>query len=470
MPASILIVDDDPAERRRLAERIARDGHAVEAFGDGAAALARLATAGGERFGLMILDLVTPELDGVGVLRRLSENGSRIKVIVQTTAAGADRVSDALRAGALDFLVKPAPPERLAVSIRNALRLAALEDDLSRARRAAGGPTGFDDIVAIDPGMERALTLARRAAASDLPVLIEGEPGTGRALLARAIHGGGDRRGRPFVVLSRHGTDPETALLGSDRRAEPDRAARSGTLLIEEIARLPLDAQARLMALLSTGALGPSGGAAPIRPDLRVIATTGDDLQARVRAGEFREDLCYRLNILPIRLPPLRARPEAIPELARRFAANAAAEHGRPAHGIAPDALALLMRRPWPGNVRELETAILRAVMLAEGPQLTPADFTPAAPSRPAPAPATEREDSPALDATDTGGALRALTPEGDVRTLTEIETAMIELALQRYRGRMATVARKLGIGRSTLYRKLKELGISEGAQKIAAE
>jgi DNA-binding NtrC family response regulator len=467
MPAPILIVDDDPAERQRLAEQFAREGHAVETFGDGAAALARLAATDGDGIKLMILDLVMPELDGVGVLRRLAEKGSRIKVIAQTTAAGADRVAEALRAGALDFLVKPASPERLAVSVRNALRLAALEDELARSHRSGDGTAGFGDIVATDAGMERALVLGRRAAVSDLPILIEGEPGTGKALLARAIHGGGDRRGRPFVILSRHTADLEKALFGADRDVGRIQAARQGTLLIEDIERLSPDVQARLMSLLATGMLEQSAGKAPLRPDIRLIATTSTDLQERVRAGLFREDLYYRLNVLPIRLPPLRARRDAIPELAARFVARAAAEHGRPAHGIAPDALALLMRRAWPGNIRELESVIRRAVILAEGPELIFADLG----VQPAgAAPAADRQGVTTPEAPAMVGGLSALRADGDVRPLAEVEAAMIALALERYRGRMATVARKLGIGRSTLYRKLKELGISESVEKIAAE
>jgi DNA-binding NtrC family response regulator len=406
------------------------------------------------------------------VLRRLTEKGSHIKVIVQATAAGSDRVADALRAGALDFLVKPAAPERLVVTIRNALRLAALEDEVSRTRRADADLTRFDDIVTSDPGMEKTVTLARRAAGSGQPVLIEGEAGTGKAMLARAIHEASDRGGRPFVTVSCDQAEPEGALFGADRETGRIQAARSGTLLVEEIAHLPLDEQAKLMTLLSTGFIEPpSGGKGPVRADIRLIATTGEDLQARVRAGRFREDLYYRLNILPIRVPPLRARSEAIPELARRFVTRFAAAHGRPVHGIAAEAVDRLCRRPWPGNVGELEAAILRAVMVADGPHLTPADFPGMADPRHASArhavtgPAAPEPREPAASA-----GVSVLDAQGEVRPLAEIEAAVIELALDRYRGRMATVARKLGIGRSTLYRKLKELGMSEDAEKIAAE
>jgi DNA-binding NtrC family response regulator len=468
MPAPILIVDDDPTERQRLAEGLAREGFKTESFGDGAAALARLENADGDRIRLMILDLVMPELDGIGVLRRIAEKGLPIKVIAQATPAGADRVSEAIRAGALDFLVKPASPERLAVSVRNALRLATLEDELARANRTTNGLAGFDDIVATDPGMERALVLARRAATSDLPILIEGEPGTGKSLLAQAIHAGGDRSTRPFAAVRCEEDEPARAardLFGTPH--DPGRIvkARAGTVLIQDIERLSAEAQAQLMGLLSTGAVD-SGDARSVRPEIRLIATTSDDLQARVRAGLFREDLYYRLSALPIRLPPLRARREAIPELAIRFATRSAGQFGRPVQGIAPDALDVLMRRPFPGNVRQLEAVILRAVMMAKGSCLTAADL-----AAPACEPdQTTRDTAVPAASRPVAATLSALTPAGDVRPLAEIETAMIELALERYRGRMATVARKLGIGRSTLYRKLKELGISESAEKIAAE
>jgi DNA-binding NtrC family response regulator len=486
MPAQILIVDDDPAERRRLEEAAVELGHAVTVFGDGASALARLDASGGDRFDLMILDLVMPELDGIGVLRRIAEKGSRIKVIVQAAPSGIDMAASAIRAGASDFLIKPAAPKRIAISIQNVLRIGALEREIARIDRAAAGALEFRDLIAASPSMERVLSLGRRAAAATLPILIEGEPGVGKARIARTIHGSGDRRSRPFVAVhcgANSSASVENILFGTDRVGGRLQEAQGGTLLLREIGELPLEAQARLLRVLQAGETEPAGGRRAARIDIRLIATTSRDLIAEVQQGRFREDLYYRLNALPIRVPPLRERQDDIPELTRHFALRFAAEEAKAMlRGIDPDALERLRRQAWPGNIRQLENAVYRAVVLADGPLLTMEDFPRIAASLPGPAapadkPTSNNSGRPAAEvailpppALPEAGHLRAIRPDGDVRPLAEIEAAMIELALERYRGRMATVARKLGIGRSTLYRKLKELGIAEDGENIAAE
>jgi len=492
MPAQILIVDDDPAQRKLLAEAASKLGHRVETLADGRAALERLAAPDGDRFALMILDLVMPELDGMGVLERLAATGRTVPVIVQAAPGGTDMVASAIRAGACDFLVKPVSPERMEVSIANALRLSALEGEVARARRLFAGTLGFSDIVAGSPAMERVVRLGQRAATSLLPILIEGESGVGKEGIARAIHGSGERRSRPFVAVPCGALADDTAssfLFGQEKGARGpagDRKlgkvleAHGGTLFLGEIGELPPDAQEKLLRVLQEGEIEPTGSRRAVKVDIRLIAATTRDLIALVKAGRFREDLYYRINVFPIRVPPLRERREDIPALVRHFAARFAAEERKTSlTGVSAESLSLLKRHGWPGNIRQLENAVFRAVVLAEGPQLTPEDFPQIAaqlescgadlaeaemPAEPIDIDPPRRLATPPLPpASPPDGSIAALTASGDVRPIGEVEAEMIRLAIRHYRGRMATVARKLGIGRSTLYRKLKELGISEG-------
>ena len=487
MSARILIVDDDPVQRRLLEAAAVRLGHDVVAVDNGRAALERLAGADGARFNLMILDLVMPELDGMGVLERLPSLGRNLPVIVQTAHGGIDTVVGAMRAGAMDFVVKPMSAERIEVSIANALRLGALESELQRVRRVSTGTLGFRDIVTVSPAMERVVALAQRAAGSSIPILIEGESGVGKELIARAIQGSGERRAKPFVTVNcgaLPGNLVESILFGHERgaftgatekHAGKFQEAHGGTLFLDEVGELPLEAQVKLLRALQEGEVDPVGGKRSVRVDFRLISATNRDLIALVKEGRFREDLYYRLNVFPIRVPPLRERREDIPELARHFLMRFAAGEKKPRlSAIAPEALAMLMGHPWPGNIRQLENAMFRAVVLADGPLLTAGEFPqldaqrglaepPAAPPMaPASLPA-EPEAAPDLPIAIFDGA-------GDIRALEAIEADTIRLAITLYRGRMATVARKLGIGRSTLYRKLKELGIAEGDEEMATE
>ncbi|MCX5516392.1 sigma-54-dependent Fis family transcriptional regulator [Kaistia algarum] len=491
MSSPILIVDDDPVQRRLLQSAVAALGHEVVIAKNGREAIEQLSAPDGDRFALMILDLVMPELDGMGVLEKLPEIGRSLPVIVQTAHSGIDTVVGAMRAGASDFLVKPMSPERVQVSIANALKLSALEGELARAKRSVAGTLGFRDIIAASPAMDRVIRLGERGASSSIPILIEGESGVGKELIARAIQGTGERRSRPFVTVN-CGAIPdnlvESILFGhekgsftgaTEKRIGKFQEAHGGTLFLDEIGELPLDAQVKLLRALQEGEVDPVGGKRPVRVDIRLISATNRDLIALVKEGRFREDLYYRINVFPIRVPPLRERREEIPELVRHFTARFAAEERKTAlKGVTPDALSLLMRHPWPGNIRQLENAVFRAVVLADGPLLTGEEFPQIAaqidaaplealPPAPAIAPIAFEsrivaESTPLAIASPSPAAIPALTPSGDVRSLEEVEADLIRLALRHYRGRMATVARKLRIGRSTLYRRIKELGIAE--------
>jgi DNA-binding NtrC family response regulator len=495
MSANILVVDDDPVQRRLLSAIVERFGYVATTADSGEEALRHLSSPDGDAVALIILDLVMPNLDGMAVLQKLRELERTTPVIVQTAHGGIDTVVGAMRAGAVDFVVKPVSPERLQVSIENALKLGALEGEIARMKRAVSGTLTFRDIITRSPAMERVIRLGQRAAASQIPILIEGESGVGKEMIARAIQGGSDRRSKPFVTVN-CGAIPdnlvESILFGhekgaftgaADKHVGKFREAHGGTLFLDEVGELPTDVQVKLLRALQDGEIDPVGARRPIRVDFRLISATNRSLIDLVKAGLFREDLYYRLNVFPIRVPPLRERREDIPELVRHFTARFAAEEKKTfIRGVSAPALQLLSRYDWPGNIRQLENAVFRAVVLADEPMLSPDEFPQIAAlveGGPAPARAAEADTAVPVDPVEISfpapsgnpsDRVTALDEDGDVRPLAEIEAEMIRLALEKYQGRMTLVARKLGIGRSTLYRKLKELGISDTVSGIAAE
>jgi DNA-binding NtrC family response regulator len=483
MTATILIVDDDPVQRRFLEATLRRFGYEAESVDGGEAALARLEIADRPHVDLLILDLVMPNLDGMGVLGKLRERRHRVPAIVQTAHGSIETVVSAMRAGAIDFVVKPVGAERLQVSIKNALRFDALEDEVRRLHRHAIGNLTFTDIVTRSDDMNRVIRLGTRAAKSNIPVLIEGESGVGKELMARTIQGASERRGKPFITVN-CGALPETlvesilfghekgAFTGAtDKHIGKFAEANGGTLFLDEIGELPLEAQVKLLRALQEGEVEPVGGRRPIKVDLRLISATNQNLIERVKRGQFREDLYYRLNVFPITIPPLRARKDDIADLARRFAARFAAEEGKKLRGLTAEALQLLSHYNWPGNVRQLENAVFRAVVLADGDELTVTEFPQIAaqvdgfevriPPAPSPIASSYAPREIVVEVRDPN-VLPLLNENGDVRRLADIEVETIRFAVAHYRGQMSEMARKLGIGRSTLYRKMKDYGFQQ--------
>ena len=500
MAERVLIVDDDPVARRLVENMVSRSGYEPVTAEGGDLALAIL-TGGKTRIDCVILDLVMPDLDGLGVLARMREAGLDIPVIVQTAHGGIDNVVSAMRAGAVDFVVKPVGAERLQVSLRNALATRALEGELNRIKRSRSGTLTFKDIITQSTRMLGVLRTAEKAAASSIAVLVEGESGVGKELIARAIHGAGERRAKPFVAVN-CGAIPEnlveSGLFGHEKGAFTGAAERhagkfveasGGTLFLDEIGELPLAAQVKLLRALQEGEVDPVGAKKPVKVDVRIISATNRDLLADVRTGRFREDLYYRLCVFPISVPPLRERAEDIPHLIRHFLLRFAAEEGKRVRGVSAQALAMLTGFAWPGNVRQLENAIYRAVVLAEDDEIGINEFpqiaalsvgageTPLVPHQetdPRPAAPGGQMQPLVLDAGAPGGhtnvpagaALALLDAAGDVLPLEAVEAAAIRFAITHYRGQMSEVARKLRIGRSTLYRKLDHLGLAGGAGK----
>src|SRR6266851_5310581 len=376
---AILIVDDDPVQCRLLEAMLQKSGYEPVVLDNGDAALTLLGGADGARIDCVILDLVMPNLDGLGVLARLRQASINVPVIVQTAHGGIDNVVSAMRAGAIDFVVKPVGVERLQVSIRNALNTSALEGELARIKRSRSGTLGFADIITKSPAMAAVLRMAEKAATSTIPVLVAGESGVGKELIARAIHGSGERRAKPFIAVN-CGAMPEnlveSILFGHEKGSFTGATERhlgkfveasGGTLFLDEVGELPMAAQVKLLRAIQEGEVEPVGARKPVKVDVRLISATNRDLIADVKAGRFREDLFYRLHVFPITVPPLRERPEDIPELTRHFLARFSAEEGKRTTRVTAEALALLSAYRWPGNVRQLENAVFRAVVLAEG-------------------------------------------------------------------------------------------------------
>ncbi|WP_292078547.1 MULTISPECIES: sigma-54-dependent transcriptional regulator [Brevundimonas] len=482
MAKTILVVDDDPTQRRLIQAVLERDGNAVVHAASGGEAIDRMTRGGGAD--LILLDMVMPEMSGLECLAELRSAGINEPVIVLTANGGIDMVVKAMQAGAQDFFVKPVGPERLLVGVRNAMQMKRLTAEVGRLTKRVQGRTSFDDIVGDSAPMRMVKALGARAAKSSIPVLITGESGVGKEVIARALHGASDRAGKPFVAVN-CGALPanliESILFGHEKGAFTGavdktlgkfREADGGTLFLDEIGELPLDMQVKLLRALQEGEIDPVGGKRPVKIDVRIVSATNRDPAQQVKDGAFREDLFYRLNVFPIEAPSLRDRREDIAPLVDHFIARFNAEEGKRIAGCAPETLALLQGFDWPGNVRQLENAVFRAIVLADAPFLQPHDF-PAISGVAAPMP-----DAQPLKAATAAGAqtdaaaqvdqpIRILDERGHLRTLEDIERDLIQHAIEVYAGHMSEIARRLGIGRSTLYRKVREQGL-EGQLKEA--
>ncbi|MGK2740657.1 sigma-54-dependent transcriptional regulator [Tepidicaulis sp. LMO-SS28] len=493
MAQTILVVDDDPAQRRILEEVVKRDGYRTITAENGQTALDLVNGIHGKEISLVILDLVMPGgIDGMDVLETMRPTHPSLPVIVLTAHGGIETVVKAMRAGADDFVVKPVSPERLHVSIRNALKVTALTGEINRLQKKAQGQLTFDDIIAAAPSMSNALKLGRRAAQSNIPVLIEGESGVGKEVFARAIQGESDRAGKPFITVN-CGAIPEnlieSILFGhekgaftgaSEKHAGKFVEASGGTLFLDEIGELPLDMQVKLLRAIQEGEVDPIGAKKPVKVDIRLISATNRDMIEMVKQGHFREDLYYRLNVFPINIPPLRERTEDLADLIAHFVSRLAAEEGKNVAGVSPEALKMLHQYEWPGNVRQLENTIFRAIVLADAAELSVADFPqiasqvdgfdPAPAAAPMPAAQTGqmperngggfRQTLAEFAMSNISGDVQVTDESGNMRKLEDVEADLIRLAIEKYKGHMSEVARRLGIGRSTLYRKVRDMGL----------
>ena len=472
MTKTVLIVDDDPTQRRILQAVVEKSGFSTLQAADGDAALNIALAKDGQPVDLMLLDLVMPGRDGMDTLAELQKHRSDIPVIVLTGTGSIDAVVSAMQAGARDFLVKPASPERIIVSLRNALEINTLVSEVTRLKKETSGELTFDDLIGNATSMRSVVAMGERGAKANIPILITGESGVGKEVVARAIQGASERSGKAFITVN-CGAIPEnlveSILFGHEKGSFTGantkhlgkfQEANGGTLFLDEVGELPLDMQVKLLRVLQEGEVDPIGSKRPVSVDVRIISATNRDLAESVKIGGFREDLYYRLNVFPIEIPALRERREDIPALLEHFTKRFNAQERLNVRGASPETLEMLKNFDWPGNVRQLENTIFRAVILSDGHTLQPQDFPQVSglkPVIPAQETAALSGDISADDGMNDDSAFQILDRDGHLRSLEEIERDLIEFAIENYSGHMSEVARRLGIGRSTLYRKVRE-------------
>jgi DNA-binding NtrC family response regulator len=465
----LMLIDDEPAQQRLVSALALRAGWRTIIAGDAETAIAMLGTRDGMMLSAVLLDHSVPGAEDTRLIAEIRSRRPALPILMLTANGSVATAVDAMRAGATDYLVKPIAPDRLLSALDSAAAARVGDAELRPLTEKLSAPLGFDEIVGSAPEFRSALAIAAKAARARVPVLIEGESGVGKEVVAEAIHAASSRAKKPMIAVNCGAISPnlmESELFGHEKGAFTGAFARhkgkfaeadGGTLFLDEVGELPLDAQVKLLRVLQSGEVQPVGGRGTDEVDVRVIAATNKTLIDEVATGRFREDLYYRLAVVQVTIPPLRERSADVPQLARHMMTRIARQPGLRGLGITDQAMALLSGYSWPGNVRQLQNALFRAAVLCDGDALTAADFPQIADQLGAIlSPVALREVG--------GAGVTLFTNDGNLRSLEEIEADVIRLAIGHYRGRMTEVSRRLGIGRSTLYRKLVELGIGDVA------
>ncbi|NOY26953.1 MAG: sigma-54-dependent Fis family transcriptional regulator [Oligoflexia bacterium] len=448
----ILVVDDELSIRKVLQALLARDGHEVDLATNGADAISALSD---HSYELVVTDLRMPGVDGIELLGYCAQHLPGLPVIVVTAHGTIDTAVEALKLGAYDYITKPFEQDDLRAIIAKALRT----EEASRSALHED-PSGRFAIIGKTQSMKQVYSLIEKVADSPTTVLISGESGTGKELVARALHDHSSRASAPFIQVN-CGAIPEnlfeSELFGYERGAftgavtsKPGRfeLADGGTLFLDEVGELPIDLQVKLLRVLQNGSYERVGGVRSLTSDVRVVAATNRDLLREVKRGSFREDLYYRLNVIPIRLPPLRDRSEDIPLLVQHFLAKFNSRLEKRVQGVSPEGMAALMAHRWPGNIRELENLMERSVLLADGATLGTRDLPGLGTSD-----LTENEDS----------AIEELGLKDYVRVYTvRLERTRIQRALEQEGGNVTRASRRLGISRKSLQTKMKDYGLRD--------
>ena len=453
----MLVVDDDPGSAGLLQEVFEREGYEVSLAAWGAEAV-RLAQ--GRRFDVVLSDVRLPDIDGIEVLRRLKKVDPDLTVILVTAFSTVETAITAMHEGAFDYVRKPFDLDVVRRCVDRAMQRRRLADQRRAGAASAADPIRVGNIVGSSPGMVELFKLVSRVAGTKSSVLIQGESGVGKELIARTIHSNSPRRGRPFVAVNCMSFSEgvlESELFGhvrgaftgaTERRPGLFLEADHSTLFLDEIGDMSLSMQAKLLRVLQEQEVKPVGGTETIPIDVRVVAATHRDLDALLRAGQFREDFYYRLNVVTLKVPPLCERPEDIPLIATHYLTVFSEEANRPIHGFTPEAMAILRAYDWPGNIRELVNVVERAVALAQGSVVEVSDL----PDKLA------RRDP----------AVRALGEHpADRPTLAQVTRRYLLQILSETGGNKAESARLLGVPRRTLYRMLAKLDDGERSGEV---
>ena len=461
MSKPVLIVEDDPMQRQMLAALLSRKlDFGTQSAEHGRQALDILEADRAKMIKLVILDLEMPVMDGIETLQIIKAQYPTLPVIMLTGSKDVQDAVKAMKLGATDFLTKPYEAERIAITVRNALKLSTLTKEISRLQQESEGTFRFENLIGHDGGLTKIVTIGRKAAHSDIPVLITGETGTGKEVLAKAIHGESARAGKPFIAVN-CGAIPaqlvESTLFGHEKGAFTGatekvigkfREAEGGTIFLDEVGELPLDTQVKLLRVLQQKEVEPVGAGKPVPVNLRVISATNRNLEDEVAQGHFREDLFFRLNVLPIELPPLRARKLDIPALANHFVERFCTREGGIPKEIPDVMMQNLIVHEWPGNVRQLENMINRAMVMSDSNTL---DFEHVSG-------AIESDDAPPSVVPMQGVHIQVISADGDVKTVQDIENEAMQIALSHFEQNITQSAKALGIAKSTFYKKLQKI------------
>jgi two-component system response regulator AtoC len=450
----ILVIDDDKGLRKSLTLILEDAGYPVIQAQDGNEGLAKALS---EKPGIVLCDVRMPELDGLGFLDRYREEGGDALVMVMTAYGSVELAVEAMKKGAYDYIPKPFSADEVLLTLRKAEERENLRREVGRLRDEVRADRRFGELVARSPAMTAALELARKAAPHDSPVLLSGASGTGKELVAKLIHRESRRHDGPFVPVN-CGAIPETlleseffghvkgAFTGADReRGGLFEAAHGGTLFLDEVGDLPQPLQVKLLRALQEGEVRKVGGTETAKVDVRVLSATNQDLEEAVSNGDFREDLYYRLAVIPIHLPPLASRREEVPELARHLLDRHRARMAVDVDSISPEAMEYLLDYPWPGNVRELENILERAMVLCEGSRIEPSDL-----------PEQVRVPAPQGYLADPGDDLSVK------RRTAEMERHLIQRALDRTGGNKTQAAELLELSPRALRYKLHDYGLKD--------
>jgi DNA-binding NtrC family response regulator len=446
MHARILLVEDEVNMARTLAKNLERAGHVVEHAPHGEAALARLTEAS---FDLVLTDLKMPVMDGMALVHAMHERGLSPAVVVLTGYGTIESAVEVMKLGAADYLIKDARPQEILLTIERVLKLDALQRENVRLRQEVSRLHGFGELIGESSPMKAVYRMIATLSENKSTVLVSGESGTGKELVARTIHARGPLASHPFVAVNCAGLSEtllDSQLFGHRKGAftgavsDHDgvfRAAEGGTLFLDEVAEIPPALQAKFLRAVEQREVTPLGSSLPTAVDVRLVAATNRELATEVRDGRFRTDLFYRLNVVHLELPPLRARPEDVPLLVEHFLQRFSRQYQVAPKRLAAEAFERLRTYAWPGNVRELQNAIERAFALSAADTITLDDLPP----------------------TLRGWALPSDAP-GDVPTLEESERRLFAAALRKSGGNKNEAARLLGIDRQRLYRKIEKYGL----------